>query len=329
MPIQLGETQRTSSWQTLGKWGSRSMTRNDEMFEVLCYGTISVDNVTRLPFLPSPKRDVSASYEYDELGGESIKVAVPLSVWGLRVLVVGNVIGTDRKARFIMEELAKYPLIDARYFRQRSEVATPFSRILVTPDGERSRIIYGFEDAPMVELLPSMMGRARVLSVDAYGQEERDRAAAVARELGRTVITADAIWHGHPLAGLSDVVIISAVWLRANFPGVYEYDHALELQSRGAGVVIITDGPRPVLVVRADGSAFGVEPYILDRVVDTSGAGDLFKAGIIYGWMRPEWPLEQRVRFACAAAALKCCHERGEPTPTLEAIEGLMRRQPG
>ena len=305
------------------------MAREETAFDVVCYGTISVENITHVPQLPNPRRDVTAAYEYDDVGGEALTVAIPLAQWGLRVLAVGNLIGTDRKAEFVLDQLASYPAIESCYIRRSSHVVTPFSRILVTPDGERSRIAYHYDQTPKEELTRPMMQQGRLLSVDAYGRDERDRAAAVADELGRTVISADAIWPQYPLASLSDVVIISSVFLQANFPGVFEYDHALELQAMGAGVIIITDGPRPVLVVRADGSFFDVEPYRLDRVTDTSGAGNVFKAGIIYGWLQLAWPLEQKVSFACAAAGLYCQREAGNaPPPTLEEIAALMRAQP-
>ena len=301
----------------------------DALYDVLCYGTISVEIVTHLSHLPTPRRDAAARYEYDDLGGEALNVALPLAAWGLRVAVAGNVIGTDRTAEFIRSKLARHPGVDARYIIQDPHVTTPFTRVLVTPDGERSRIAYWYDDAPKDELLSSTMARAKVLSVDAYGKDERDRAAQVARELGKTVISADAIWPQYPLASTSDVVIISAAWLQTNFPGVFDYDHALELQSEGAGVVIITDGSKAVLVVRADGSAFGIEPYKVRRVVDTSSAGDLFKAGIIYGWLQSDWSLEQKVMFACAAAGLNCERDRSkEPPPSLAEILALMRAQP-
>jgi sulfofructose kinase len=305
------------------------MSTTSDAFDVVCYGTISVDNVTYLPYLPTPKRDALAHDEYDELGGEALRVAIPLATWGLRVLVVGNWIGTDHKAEFILRELERYPAIDIRYLQQHPNIATPFTRTLVTPDGERSRIAYHFDQVPKVELTQEIMARGPILSVDAYGRGERDRAAAVARGLGKVVISADAIWPQYPLASISDVLIISNDWLQGNFPGVYEYDHALDLQAMGAGVVIITDGARPVLVVRPDGSPFGVEAYCIDGIAATAGAGDLFKAGIIYGWLRPEWSLERKVQFACAASGLYCQRERGvDVPPSLESIEGLMRAQP-
>jgi sugar/nucleoside kinase (ribokinase family) len=208
---------------------------DEYLYDVLCYGTISIENVTRLPYLPTPRRDAAATYEHDELGGEALNVAVQLSVWGLRVVVMGNFIGTDRKGEYIMAELAGWPAIDVSHIVQHPNVVTPFSRVLVTPDGERSRIAYWYDQTPKDELSPKLMAQARVLSIDAYGRDERDRAARIAHGLGRPVISADAIWPQYALSGLSDATIISSAWLQSNFPGVYEYDHALELQARGAG----------------------------------------------------------------------------------------------
>ena len=298
-------------------------------FDVLCYGTISMDSVTRLPYLPTPRRDSQATDEYDTVGGEALSVAIPLAAWGLRVLVTGNVIGTDPAGQFILSQVARFPNIDTRFLRQHANVTTPFTRIWVTPDGERTRIGYWNEDTPKVELTAEMMQSAAILSVDAYGRHERERAAMVARELRRPVITADALWPQYALASLSDVVIISQARLQASFPGVYEYDHALELQALGAGLIIVTDGERPVLVVRRDGSAFGVEPYDIPNAIDTNAAGHVFKAGIIYAWQQNTWCLERKVRFACAAAALSCQQEHlGVNPPSLDEIETLINSRP-
>jgi sugar/nucleoside kinase (ribokinase family) len=59
-------------------------------------------------------------------------------------------------------------------------------------------------------------------------------------------------------------------------------------------------------------------------VVDTTGAGDIFHAGFIYGLLQG-WPLEQQLDFACAAAALNCTASgaRGG-IQSVAAVEELM-----
>jgi sugar/nucleoside kinase (ribokinase family) len=62
--------------------------------------------------------------------------------------------------------------------------------------------------------------------------------------------------------------------------------------------------------------------------VDTTGAGDIFHAGFIYGLLQG-WTLERQLDFSCAAAALNCMHEgaRGGIRSVAE-IEELMATTP-
>jgi sugar/nucleoside kinase (ribokinase family) len=48
-------------------------------------------------------------------------------------------------------------------------------------------------------------------------------------------------------------------------------------------------------------------PALKIDAVDTTGAGDIFHAGFIYGLLQ-NWPLEKIMRFANAAAGLSCMH---------------------
>ncbi len=286
------------------------MSSSDFEYDVICYGTISADDLIYVPYLPTPRRDSQVQHDFQRLGGEAATVARFLSTWGLRVAIVGNAIGEDKWGRYIRNQLDSLPGVDTRYLVQRADVRTPFCRILVTPDGERSILGYWFDDAPKSALTEDIMRRARLLSVDVYGKEERDEAARVARRLGRPVVSADAIWPNYSLAHLSDLIVISRDFLVGYFPGVYIYDHALELQRAGAGSIIITHGQKPVLVVDRHGRPSYVEPIPV-TAIDTTGAGDVFKAASIYGYLQG-WDLVSAARFACAAASQYIAQPRGQ-----------------
>ena len=66
--------------------------------------------------------------------------------------------------------------------------------------------------------------------------------------------------------------------------------------------VVVTDGAEPVrwLIEKETGSMPVFQP---PQVVDTTGAGDAFTAGLLHCWDRP---VNERVRFAAACGALVC-----------------------
>jgi len=77
-------------------------------------------------------------------------------------------------------------------------------------------------------------------------------------------------------------------------------------------------------VLAWDGSRFHYAPAFQVKPVDTTGAGDIFHAGFIYGLLHG-WPLPRQLEFACAAAAGNCTAlgARGG-IQSLESIEALI-----
>jgi ribokinase len=76
-----------------------------------------------------------------------------------------------------------------------------------------------------------------------------------------------------------------------------------EVRKQGLKTTTITLGSRGS-VTFADAAVISCPAFPVD-VVDTTGAGDVFHAGYVYGLLQ-KWPLERTVRFASAAAALQC-----------------------
>ena len=84
--------------------------------------------------------------------------------------------------------------------------------------------------------------------------------------------------------------------------------------------VVITDGAAPVRWQLADhsGQQVAFQPH---RVVDTTGAGDAFTAGLLHRWAAAP---QERIRFAAACGALVCGGAGGiDPQPTRAQVEAF------
>ncbi len=88
----------------------------------------------------------------------------------------------------------------------------------------------------------------------------------------------------------------------------------------------MTHGERGAVAL--EGDRFHVAPAFTVKVVDGTGAGDIFRAGFIYA-LRQKWPVPRMLRFANAAAASSCTKLGAIPSvPALADVEALLASQP-
>jgi len=185
-----------------------------------------------------------------------------------------------------------------------------------------------------VQLKPGEMERewiieARALHLDGCEIGAATEAAEWARAAGMPVIAdLDEAYPGvDRLIENVDYLIVSR-----DFPGRLTGESDLEaalkrIQTRyGCRLTAATLGSDGVLAWT--GGEFHLRRAYRVPVADTTGAGDIFHAGFIYGLMRG-WGIERQLDFACAAAALNCTAvgARGG-IASVEAIEELMARAP-
>ncbi|HJR81797.1 MAG TPA: carbohydrate kinase family protein, partial [Anaerolineales bacterium] len=245
-----------------------------------------------------------------------------LSNLGVNVKLTGNAIGHDLYGEMILEGLRRHPNIDLSLVEQREEVTTPFTRAIVTPDGERSFLIFGYPQAPKVQLKKEMLEGIRYLALDLYGGPERLDTARLAFESGVSTAIGDVIWPDHPALPFTSIATNSGPYIRQHFSGVDARQHARELQSISKGIIIITDGPRTVYALDRQSKGFTVEPPAVSAI-DATGAGDAFRAGLLYGLLRG-FDLPRSVCWGVAAGSLKVKNLGAATTlPEFKEIESL------
>jgi sugar/nucleoside kinase (ribokinase family) len=171
---------------------------------------------------------------------------------------------------------------------------------------------------------------ARVLHVDGFDTAACTLAAQWARQARIPVVAdLDETYPGvETLLENIDYIIVSR-----DFPclltGEPSLERALQIIFRryGSKLTAATLGKHGVLAW--DGQRTLYTPAFEVPVVDTTGAGDIFHAGFIYGLLQSltgdAWPLERQMEFACAAAAMNCMFSgaRGG-IRSVAAIEELM-----
>jgi ribokinase len=78
----------------------------------------------------------------------------------------------------------------------------------------------------------------------------------------------------------------------------------------------------------ANGQIFHQPAFAMDAV-DTTGCGDVFHGGYMFGLLQ-HWPLRETVRFASACAALKTRALGGRTAiPSLQEVELFLQGQEG
>ncbi|PYY21959.1 MAG: carbohydrate kinase family protein [Acidobacteria bacterium] len=257
-------------------------------------------------------------------GGQVASAVMACQQWGLRTRYVGK-LGDDGAAQLHSDEFARAG-VEAHVITVPG-CASQQAVILVDSQGERTVL---WRRDQQLGLRPEELDRewivnARALHVDGYDTAAATVAAGWARAVGIPVVAdLDDTYPGvEGLLENIDYAIVSRD-VPARLLGLEDLEKSLPMMQRryGCALTAATLGDDGVLAW--DGKQFHYASAYQVAAVDTTGAGDTFHAGFIYGLLQG-WPLRRRLDFACAAAALNCMGvgARGGIQP-VELIENLM-----
>jgi sulfofructose kinase len=262
---------------------------------------------TVIPLTEFPGR--GSKTEYTErgtlLGGEVATASIACQSWGLRTRYVGR-LGDDLAGRLHRAAFERAG-VEARIVTV-PDAHSPESLILVDASGERTVLCHRDTRLTLLpeDLRKEWVTSARALLVDGYHTQAAITAAGWAREAGIPVVAdLDVIRPElQALLPLVDYALVSR-----DFPAALTGEPDLEAAVRlireryGCRLVGVTLGLDGVLTW--DGETMLRVPAFRVHTVDTTGAGDLFHAGFLYGLLSGS-DLREQLDFGCAAAALNC-----------------------
>ena len=216
--------------------------------------------------------------------------------------------------------------------------ATGCCYILVTPDGERTMNTYL---GAAQELMPGDIDAAQVaasaiLYLEGYlwdpksAKEAFVKASTIAHDAGRQVALtlSDSFcvdrYRGEFLdlmrSGTVDLVFANEAELHSLYQTA-DFDTALTQLRNDAKLAVVTRSEKGCVVASKDGVT-AVPAFPIDKIVDTTGAGDLFAAGFLFGLVRGA-DFEAAGRLGALAAAEVIQHIGARPQVSLKELARL------
>jgi sugar/nucleoside kinase (ribokinase family) len=282
-------------------------------FDFVAFGENSLDSVALSPSPIASARKIHLRSLVELPGGQAATAAVCCARLGWRSRYVG-VVGDDAAGRRVRDAVSAEG-VDMKVVTRiggRTRRA-----IVIVDESSGDRVVLDDRDPALDlapgEILESVFADARILLVDGSDPDQSIRAARTARAAGvRTLVDVDrAVARVADLLACIDVVILPGEVVEA-LSGVPGLGRGLArlAQETGAAVVVATLGAGGALAWaggREVSARAGPRPDV--RVVDTTGAGDAFRAGFAAAWLGRDGAdpdLEDLLADANLVAGLNC-----------------------
>jgi sugar/nucleoside kinase (ribokinase family) len=278
------------------------------MFDVVGIGANSVDYVYRLPEFPTPdsaSAKLRISTRLVSCGGQVATTLCTCQAMGLTTRYIGAT-GSDENGQLMRDTLAGRGVDIAQSVEAFGDNALA---VILLDERQGERVVLwdrsgDLELAPG-DLAPEVVCDARLVHVDDVDVEASILAARLAREAGLPV-TSD-IEHvderTEELVAAVTVPIFAEHALQ-ELTGERDFERALrKVRQRHSGMLSVTLGARGAMLLAGDDLYH--QPGVPMAVIDTTGAGDIFRGAFITALLRGDTP-KDILRFANTAAAISC-----------------------
>ncbi len=273
------------------------------------FGTNAVDYLIQVPEYPAFNSKIELTDYTRAAGGEVATTMAGLRRLGLKTAYIGR-FGTDTAGDFGLRSLRDEG-VDLQYGEQIEGARTQIAFILIDErNGERTviwqrdkKLSYTAAEAPL-----EAVDRSRVLHFTPHDVKACLAMAKRAKELGVIVsVDIDNLFEGvQELLSYVDIFIASADFPKKLFGTIDRREALREIKSLfGCGIVGVTLGEAGSVLLCGETIIETPGFAVPGGCHDTTGAGDAFRVGLLYG-LSTGSTVEESARMANAVAALKC-----------------------
>jgi sugar/nucleoside kinase (ribokinase family) len=276
-------------------------------------------------------RDMGPATEMS--GGSAANTIVGVANLGARAAYVGK-IKDDQIGRLYMHDI-RAAGVAFETTPASDGPATGCSYILVTPDGERTMNTYlgAAQDLTPSDIDAAQIAASAIIYLEGYlwdpksAKEAFVKASTIAHHAGREVALtlSDSFCVDRYRDEFLDLMRKGTVDLvfanEAELHSLYQtsdFDTALKQFRTDAKVGVVTRSEKGCVVASKDGVT-AVSAFPIEKMVDTTGAGDLFAAGFLFGLVRGAG-FEAAGRLGALAAAEVIQHIGARPQTSLKQL---------
>jgi sugar/nucleoside kinase (ribokinase family) len=288
---------------------------------------IDAEEAERLYSHMGPAREIS--------GGSAANTAAGVAALGSRAGFIGQV-APDQLGGFYRHDLTA---AGVEFTTPANDFGVPTARsmVLVTPDGHRTMNTFlgAAQHLPPQALDEDQIASAAILYLEGYLWDPETpryamvRAIEVAHEAGRKVAftLSDSFCIDRHRDGFN--ALIDAGKIDILFANEAEIQALAMVPHLETAVAAVREKVTTLVVTRSEHGALAtcgseraeVSAEPVDKVVDTTGAGDLFAAGFLVGEARG-LGLEKSLKLGAIAAAEVISHYGARPEADLKALAG-------
>ena len=297
----------------------------NKSLDVYLYGITVLSTIHRLRG-PYPEVDTYQEINQTHIvpGGETGNGAILLARLGLHVRPEGTMLGTETRETIL--RFNKKWGVDSSGLKYDPSFAGWKDLILVDDQHRTVFGWFGYRYSKMggrkwVPPDEEEIRKTKVAAIDPYLRTDSEKAARLCGKYGKPFVTMDCPPESD-CHGYSAVNILSQYFLKHLSPKKGLKSLMARYLSHSKGLTIFTFGSQPFWYARSGGPIRQFTPFRV-KVSGTLGAGDTFRAGMVYGLWRG-WNDEKCVRFAAGLAACVCRKfPAAQYPPTLQEVYQL------
>jgi sulfofructose kinase len=299
---------------------------------ILCIGIPVRDLTFRVSGVPGRGSKVNATHLDEICGGNALNAAIGIVRLGGRASLCGPM-GDVREAssQFMFEKLA-HEGIETNHLVRMPGLVTPISAVMVDPSGERTIVTFRDPELWKVQLPDAetlLDDCAAILTESRCAEFCTDLCAEAQRRGIPVVVDVDrAMSLREGLLNASSHLVFSSEPLQETADVADDAQALKKIAKLTPSFLAGTRGARGTIWLDENG-AIQETPAFPVHTVDTLGAGDVFHGAFALALTEGQ-ELREALRFASAAAALKCTRFGGAfAAPQRIEVEELLRQGQG